>query len=88
MALNLLRNKYRLLVFDKNKDAVERLVKQGATRASSPAEIAATPGTRARPPTYPPAYDWRHPASTPARARTSLELACRPPSPAEPPASW
>jgi hypothetical protein len=44
MAGHLLKQKYRVIVYDKNTDAVDRLCKQGAQRAGSPAELASTPG--------------------------------------------
>ena len=48
MAANLLRGGYRLVVCDpKAEAAIETLTRMGATRAATPAEVAATPGGRA-----------------------------------------
>ena len=44
MACNLLRKGYRLMVCDMDDAAAERLVQLGATRAATPAHLAATPG--------------------------------------------
>lgn len=47
MASNLLRKGYRLMVCDMDDAAAERLVQLGATRAATPAHLAATPGLEA-----------------------------------------
>ncbi|GAB4818892.1 hypothetical protein N2152v2_005938 [Parachlorella kessleri] len=47
MVYNLLKQKYRVVLYDKNQEAVERLCKHGAQRAASPAEVAARPGLEA-----------------------------------------
>ena len=44
MASSLLRAGVRLVVFDTNDAAVDRLSAMGASVSSSPAELAATPG--------------------------------------------
>lgn len=44
MAENLLKAGYRLLVCDKNSDAVESLSRLGAGAVATPAELASTPG--------------------------------------------
>ncbi len=44
MASNLLRAGYSLLVFDRSKPALDRLVSQGARAAACPQEIAETKG--------------------------------------------
>lgn len=44
MALNLLKHKHRVLVYDKNPAAADKLCKHRATRVSSPADMVTTPG--------------------------------------------
>ena len=40
MARNLIKNCHRLIVYDINKQSVDRLVKFGASQSGSPAELA------------------------------------------------
>lgn len=46
MAASLLRTGYRVAVVDKNSEAVESLVRLGASAVATPAELASTPGER------------------------------------------
>jgi 3-hydroxyisobutyrate dehydrogenase len=47
MATRLLGAGYRLIVCDRNQEAVERLTAAGAKAADTPAALAATPGVAA-----------------------------------------
>ena len=80
MVYNLLKQKYRVVLYDKNQEAVERLCKHGAQRAASPAEVAATPGKGTAQDTITTIYtlqQWTAPSPISSFCPPTVSPACR-----------